>query len=278
MLWVPQKGIIRTVSNRAIVGAALPGTAVPSNSTTLLDGAVTEVIPAASNNQESWGLQVEVWGETTTSGAAVEGKLDVLIGGATDDILIDTLLIGGAQIGTTNAGVHSWFFPVHVPGGVRLAAVHASVRTSVNARVIYTLYGGSPPPWRVGRKVTTHGALINNCRGVAVTPATSGATASVTQIVASTTEDHFAVLPGFQMSVDSTGGARNLSVGIGVGAATEQRIGTWDFFTTSTEEQSGPNPGFPAFVDIPSGTRLTMLVSNSGTNNTNYDGLIYAVS
>ena len=41
---------------------------------------------------------------------------------------------------------------------------------------------------------------------------------------------------------------------------------------------TGPFPPMPAFVDVPSGTRLTLLASNSGTNDTAYDGLIYAVS
>ena len=106
-----------------------------------------------------------------------------------------------------------------------------------------------------------------------------GGGASVTEMPASTTEDHFSVMPGFQPETDSTlGGTRYLNIGIGVGAATEDRVGTWIYSTTSVEELSGPTPNMPAFVDIPAGSRLTMLASNSGTNDAAYGGLIYAVS
>ena len=40
---------------------------------------------------------------------------------------------------------------------------------------------------------------------------------------------------------------------------------------------AGPIPFLGAFRDVPSGTRLTMLVSNSSTNDAAYGGLIYAV-
>jgi hypothetical protein len=199
-----------------------------------------------------------------------------LIGGATDDVLIAALICGYAV--SVEDGFH-YFFPLHIPQGKRIAAVLASVRTSITAAVHVTLYGGSPPPWRVGRKVTTYGTQINNARGQAIVPATSGGAASVTELVASTTEDHFAFLPGFQPATDNTLNDSYVNIGIGVGAATEDRIGTWFFSVSTSEEASGPRPFMPAFIDVPSGSRLTMLASNSlATNDGAYDGLIYAVS
>jgi hypothetical protein len=279
MLWSPTKGrsgSAKTITNAGIVGTPTPGTGVPSNATTLLDGAVTELISAANNTQESWGLDVWITA-TGASATAAESCLDILIGGATDDVLIAALICGYSRL---PKGAYHYFFPLHIPQGKRIAAVLASVRTSITSQVVITLYGGSPPPlWRIGRKVTTYGAQINNARGVAIVPAASGGAATATEIVASTTEDHFAFLPGFQPATDNTlTPDGNIVAGIGVGAATEDRIGTWWFAKTTGEDASGPFPFLPAFTDVPSGSRLTMLTSNSGANDAAYDGLIYAVS
>lgn len=202
--------------------------------------------------------------------------MDILIGGATDTVLIPALICGYAG---TNMGGYTYFFPLHIPQGVRIAAIHANVRVSVTAQVVVNLYGGSPPPWRVGRRVTTYGTQINNARGQAVIPTASGGAASVTQMTASSTYDHFAFLPGFQPATDTTITPQGtVNIGIATGATTEERIGTWWFTKTTNEECSGPIHSFPAFQDVPAATRLTMLASNSGANDAAYDGLIYAVS
>ena len=175
MLWLPQKGRVRTITNAGIVGTATPGTGVVSNATTLLDGAVVELITSGNNNQDSWGIAVDI-SATGLSATAAQAKMTILIGGATDDELLPDLICGYSL--ASGIGYH-YFFPVHVPGGVRIAARIASVRTSITARCVVTLYGGCPPPWRVGRKVTTYGTAINGARGQSVTPTASGGTASV---------------------------------------------------------------------------------------------------
>lgn len=274
MLWTPQKGRTKVISNLGIVGTSTFGTGVTSNATTLLDGPVTELISAANNTQDSWGISLYIT-ETGASAAAGEACMDILIGGATDDVLIPALICG---YGVPGKAWWNYFFPLHIPQGKRIAARLASVRVSVTSRVICHLYGGSPPPFRVGRKVTTYGTQVNNARGQAVVPTASGGPASVTQMTGSTTENHFAVLPGFQPETDPTISALYPNIGIGVGASPEDRIGTWMYTSTSAEEFGGPTPNMPAFVDIPAGSRLTMLASNSGTNDAAYGGLIYAIS
>jgi hypothetical protein len=203
--------------------------------------------------------------------------MDVLIGGATDDVLIASLICGYCRAYGTGAGRH-YFFPLHIPQGKRIAMTHANVLAGpINARVLVTLYGGSVPPFRVGGKVTTYGTPANNARGQAVSPTASGGTASVTQMTAATSYDHFAFLPGFQPATDTSltpdGG---WNVGIGVGADTADRIGTWWFTKNTTEDVGGPFPFMPAFRDVLAGERLTLLVSNSGANDAAHDGCIYA--
>jgi hypothetical protein len=99
-------------------------------------------------------------------------------------------------------------------------------------------------------------------------------------MTASTSEDHFAFLPGYQPATDTTVTPIGyINIGIGIGAATEERIGTWWYEVHTNESQSGPNPCLPAFRDVPSGTRLSILASYSGsTNQAAQDALIYAVS
>jgi hypothetical protein len=263
------------ITNGGIVGSATPWTGVASNATTLLDGAVTELISSANNTKDSWGIEIVVTG-TGASATAAEACIDILVGGATDDVLISALICGYATLG---ASQQRYFFPLHIPAGQRVAAQLASVRTSITARVGCWLYSGGVPPFRVGTRVTTYGTQINNARGQAVTPTASGGAASVTQMTASTTQDHFYVLPGFQPATDTTiTPAGYINIGIGVGAATEERIGTWFYGKDTNENFTGPWPSLGAFDDIPSGTRLTMLASNSGANDAAYDGLIYCVS
>lgn len=273
MLLVPQKGRIKVITNMGIVGTATPGTGVPCNATTLLDGDVTELIASAANVQDSWGigLQIMVTGTTNADNAAC---MDILIGGATDDVLIPALIVGGAA---NNQCIRQYFFPLHIPQGKRIAATLAAVRTGFTSQVVVWLYGGSPSPFRVGRKVTTYGTQISNARGQAVTPTASGGAASVTEMTASSGANHFCFMPGFQVS-DSTMNNRYYNIGIGVGAATEDRIGTWNYASNVNEVMWGPFPVFPAFIDVPSGSRLTLLASNDGTNDAAYEGLIYAVS
>jgi hypothetical protein len=267
---------VNVITNGGIVGSATPGTGVPANATTLLDGAVTELISAASNTQESWGISINITG-TGTSAIASQAKMSILVGGATDDVLIPDLICGYSFV---SQGGYNYFFPVHVPGGVRIAAVMCSVRAGLTTpRALVSLYGGGQPPWRVGSRVDVLGTEINGARGLAVTPTASGGAASVTEMVASSARAYFAFLPGFQPAVDTTiTPAGHVNIGIGVGAATEERIGTWWFYKDTNEDCGGPVNPMPAFRNVPAASRITMLASNSGANDSNYDGHIYAVA
>lgn len=276
MLWLPQSSRVNVVTNYGIVGSTTGGTGCPSSGTTLLDGTVTELISAANNVQDSWGISIAVH-DNGASATAAEAALDILVGGATDDVLIAALLCGYARGdgGGINGG---WFFPVHIPAGLRIAGRFASIRTSITTSVMVAIYGGGTPPFRVGRKVTTIGTQVNNARGVAITPS-NATTAAVQEMTASSAEDYFAFNVGFQAASDTTIGVQGyVNVGIGVGASTEDRIGTWLFHKHGGEGISGPFPSMPAFADVPAGSRLSILSSGPGAAESGQDALIYAVS
>lgn len=206
--------------------------------------------------------------------------MDLLLGAATEEVIISDMLMGFCgDMGAAGRGGKTWEFPLYIPAGSRLAAQAAGIRTSTAMRVAIWLYGGDGyPPWRPGGKVTTYGmGTVPN--GTAITPGASGAEGSWTQITASTSEDHFAFVPSFQISNDLSTNARVYMVDLGLGAATEEEIMEGYVFSGDTaESMTGPLNGMPCFQDVPSGTRLVMRASNSGTNDAGYNGVIHCLS
>ena len=276
MLWAPSSGTTRIITNSGTVGSTSWGTAVAPSATANTYGSVVELISAANNIQDSWGIEILI-GSTGASATASAATLDVQIGGATDDMLIKSLICGYAY----GASISRYMFPIHIPAGLRIAAQAVTERTSGSTfRVMVFLYGGGVPPWRVGRKVTTYGTKAANSRGVAIAPAASGGAATETQIVASTTEDHFAFDIGFQPATDTTitpTGA--ICTQLGVGATTADKVGAQRWFGKTTEEYfSNWGASLPIFHTVPAATRLSIWSSNSGANDAAYDGHIYAVS
>jgi hypothetical protein len=271
-LWTP-KSYSRVVSNIATTGSDTPGTSVTTGAAAATKGAAAQLLSAAANTIDSWGITI-IASNVAANAAASECALDILTGAATEDILIPDLLAGYAG---DVLGAKQWFFPLYIPAGTRIAARAASVRTAAAIRVLAILHGGSPPPFRCGRRVTTYGmGTVPN--GTAVTPTASGGAASTTEITAATTEDHFAFLPSFQLATDTTVQASSLAIGIGLGANTVERLATWIFWKNAAEMMSGPFPVMPAFRDVPAGTRLSLLASNGGVNDDAYNGVIHAVS
>jgi hypothetical protein len=270
-MWgVPQFHGNKCIDNTGIVGDATPGTQITLGGTANTYTSVVECISAANNTMDSWGITVV--GSATGAASASSGCcVDILAGDATEVSLIDSLLVGWAFGGP----VRSYFFPLYIPSGTRITARASAERVSFTMNVLVFLHAG-PAPWRCGEKVTTYGSKNNNSRGQTVSPAVSGAAASVTQLSASSSKDHFYFLPGFEPYNDTTVADRRHNIGIGVGADTVERIGTWWFGFDSGEKGNGPYPNLGVFRNVPSATRLTMLASNSGTNDATYGGLIYA--
>lgn len=280
MLWTPQKGDRRIEHNTGSVGAVIPGTSVTTGAAAATKGTPVQLI--ASTSFDAHGIIVVAFGY---GGGAVasEGCLDILVGAATEEVLIPNLLMGycGGQAGTAQSSAKIWTFPLYIPAGTRIAAQAAGARTSTAFGVAVHLLGGNGiPPWRCGSKVTTYGiGTVPN--GTAITPGTSGAEGSWTQITAATSEDHFAFVPSYQLSTDTGIVERNITVDIGIGAATEEPIsdGEFWFYMQGNETIGGPIPGLSCFRDVPSGTRMVMRASgNVATNETGNQVALHAVS
>lgn len=279
-LWVPQKGKLLVQHNMNGVSAATPGTAVTTGAAAGTKGTPAQIF--ATTNFDVYWLSVFA-ANYAASAVACQGAMDILVGSATERILIPDLLIGHAGFANGVTSGHSpkrWDFPLYIPAGTRVAVQASGARVSTAFHVWMYLYGGDGvPPFRVGSKVTTYGMGASS-RGTAITPGASGAEGAWAQIVAATDEDHFAVSPSFQPETDTTINARNHAVDIAIGASGQEEMiaeAYW-FLTDAGEACSGPSPSMPCFCDIPGGTRLSMRDSNSGTNDTAYGGVLHCVS
>ena len=265
----------RVVSNAQIVGTGAPGTSV-AEGTVPNFGSIVQLISAASNDIEAWEIWVFVNINQNPSATASGACVDILAGGAgVEEVLIPGLLVGGAY-GTAS---RAFTFPLLIPPGTRISA-RAATETShaSNPSVLVELRGGGIAPHPTGSKVITYGTKVNDARGQAITPTASGGARSVTELTAATSRDHFYLLPSFQVEVDTTISTQTFNnIGIGVGSGSGDQLGPWWFGKDAAERQSGPFPQKGAYRRVPSGTRLTMLASNGGANDTNHGGLIHAV-
>lgn len=69
------------------------------------------------------GIEIII-GNTGASATASAASVDILVGGATDDILIQSLLCGYRY----NQAVARYMFPIHIPAGLRIAAQASTER------------------------------------------------------------------------------------------------------------------------------------------------------
>lgn len=276
MLWTPQKGSLRVEHNTGGVGSISIGTAVTTGASSGTKGTPAQLI--ASTSFDAYWLVVMAHSYAST-GVASDGCLDILIGSATEEILIPDLLMGYSADPSLFVGLGKiWQFPLYVPAGSRLSAQAAGLRTSATVRVGVYLYGGDGyPPFRVGSKVTTYGvSAVPN--GVSVTAGATGAEGAWTQVTSGTTDDHFAIVPSLQNTNVSVVAARVYALDVGLGAATEEEIAQSFWYATgSAEVVNGPMPAMPVFQDIPAGSRLAVRASCSSTANA-LDAALHCVS
>ena len=272
MLYFPHKGITRSQTNMSSVGTTGPGTLVTASGVADTKGAAAELI--ASTSFDTWIVELMVLG-IAGSAASRTGSLDILIGAATEDILIADLLVGQAPGTTAYVGFRSYMLPLYIAAGSRITAAFACSTASQTARIGIALHGGNgSPPFKVAGKVDTYGATASG--GTSITAGASGAEGAWTQIAASSNRDHFAMLGVVQCN-DASMNLRALSVDMGIGAATEEQIGApMNYGTSSTEEVWMTGPDL-CFHDIPASTRLVMRASNSGTTDT-LQGAMYGLS
>lgn len=282
MLWVPQKGRLLVQHNAGTVGDATPGATVTTGAAQATKGSYVSLL--TTNFDVYWmDIYAFAYGTTATNS---DGCLDIATGAATQEVIIPDLLMGNCGLFSSTApGPKMWQFPLYIPAGTEIWARAAGQRVSTAMTVVIYCYGGDAlPPFRVGRKVTTYG-ITTVPFGTTIVPGASAAEGSWTAITTSTSEDHFAFVPSFQPGDDTTKSIVAYFADIGVAASGDaassaEEIGqSYMYCIGSDERMMGAYPMMPTFHDVPSGSQLTMRVSNSGANDAgNYNSVIHAVS
>jgi hypothetical protein len=273
MLWTPMNGEIMMETDIAITGDASPGAQPVTGAAASTKGAYVQNIASTAFDTFLIGVFASNYAASATDSNLM---VDIAVGAATEEIIIPDLMMGLCSQAVSRA----YYFPLYIPAGTRIACRAAGQRVTTAVSVGVVLYGGAePPPWRVGRKVTTYG-VTTVPNGTTVVPGASAAQGAFTEITASTTEDHFALIPGFQPGVDTTKGLIRYVVTMGLGAATEEALSQPYMFGIDTaESMSGPLNPFPTFTEVPSGTRIAVRASASGAlDSGNYNACVYAVS
>jgi hypothetical protein len=286
MLWVPAKGPLLYEHNLGTVGAATIGTSVTTGASAATKGTPVQLI--ASTAFDAYMIQITA-SEYGSPATTARGCLDILVGAATEEVLIANLLMGFCGgIGGVDPGMpKTWIFPLYIPAGTRIAVQAAGDRTATALRVGVQLWGGNGyPPFRVGQKVTTYG-IGTVPAGTAITPGASAAEGAWTQVVAATTSEHFCIVPSAQPPTgDTTLTTSGVAMDIGVGAATEEVIAgggreqSYFYTLTASETAGGPINPWPCFADIPSGQRLAARLSRSSAADTvaTWDVALHGVS
>lgn len=276
MLWIPPIPYDLEESNTGTVGATTIGTSVTTGASASTKGTPATLITTTSF--ETYWVEIAV-SNYASSAAASDGSLDILIGASTEEILIPDLLMGYCGDPSIGGGIKTWNFPLYIPGGSKISAQAAGIRTSTAMRVAIWLYGGhGSPQGPVGSRVVTYGmGTVPNA--TAVVPGASGAEGAWTQITSSTSDDIIAIVPSMQQTNNAAMVARILALDIGVGAATEEEVSGQSWFAIgSSETITGPIKTRPKFVSIPATTRLAARLGCSGTTSGTYEVALHGVS
>jgi len=219
-----------------------------------------------------------LWVETHdafTAAASEQVMVDLGIGPDASNVtsIFDNLLSGSSP--PITLGTRSSFFPLFVPAGTQLWARCQSNIVSNTVAVNVRAWGGPdrPAAFPVIHKWESEGENLATTLGATITPGATGAQGAYAEIVASSAFDYSALMMA-RACADTTMGALGYSGGIGIGAATEQNLGTcYSAYHTATEQIL--DESFAVFCDVPAGTRLAARMSCSAATDATVSGIIY---
>ena len=231
------------------------------------DGTAVTLLSALAHDGEF--IQI-MTGNFSSSGAAGATLLDILYdptGGTSWQSLIDDLIVGytTSQASATRVDVVSYSFPLWIPAGSSIGAQARTAHSStLDGDVMVFVQGGhrNPAHWWAGQGVESIGINAASSQGTLITPGSSGAYSSWTNIGSTTTYRGGAI----QFGAQADGAAINtrqyrLQLGIG-----SNNIGlNYYMFTTSSESGTSIKTGL-SFVDIPAGTQLQARGTSNTTN------------
>lgn len=247
-LWLPANALGQTQTN---LSAADRDGATITTGVAHTKGAYSAGQLIASTNEDAYAISIMVTGVQVT-GVVTSYLLDIGVGasGSETDLIQDLDCWGAPALGAS-AGAASWFFPVFIAKGTRVAARAQALAASDTANVAIWLHQAIngwgmqvPTQWkRLG--------AVTSSNGVSVTPG-SGAFGSWTTILDPITENYSWWHVGMDglADISLTGVTYLLELGIGDTTAAVTTIGSWGFSTEANEPIYGPYPSTPVFQPV----------------------------
>lgn len=271
-LWVPPVAFTEREANWTTAQAS--GTLVVASSTTHTKGSYAEIF--ASTAFDAYAIEI-VFSDVAASTVARAALVDIAIGAAAaEEVIIPNLNAGCAGGWLTGAG-HHYRFPVLIPAGSRLSGRGQCSTASQQIRTSITLFGEPTGPCWTGSQVVDYGTDLATSRGVSVAQGLQ-AEGSWTQIVASTTQDHYNFNVGIGGAGDTTMEGESAALDVGIGAAAEEVIAENLFWTTTTSEALRYTAPFAFDRSVPSGTRLAARIYGGNAFAQSFDVILYGTS
>jgi hypothetical protein len=235
---------------------------VTAGATAHTKGSWTQLID--STPYDAYGIWIGIDG-IHTSAAATAYLVDIGVGPAgSEQVIIPNLEAWGANSTGVGLNPRSYWFPVYIPAGSRIAARSQSVTASKTCRVMVVL-DGVPwyGLWGFG-PVVDYGTNLASSSGTSVTPG-NGVFGNWVQ-VGTTTRDHTFWTVGIDYLTNSNISALTIIVEVGVGSSGAQRsLGVLRFRTTTDEQIGISFPLFLASLPVPSGTPVWVRAASGNT-------------
>jgi len=252
-LWLPPSQFGKTETN--VTAAARFGTLITASGTAHVKGAYSAGQLIATTSEDTYGITVTL-SDIHQSATVTSCLVDIGIGPSGSEVDLIQDLNGWGAPAPGQGGTKTWYFPVFIPKGERVAARSQALIVSDTIRVAIWLHQAAddygmnvPVMWeRLG--------AVTNSNGVAVTPA-SGAFGSWTTILDPTTKPYSWWHVGFDAQADTTQAVNTsvlIELGFGETTAAVTTIGSWTFTKTTAETETGPFPSVPVYAPYPSDT------------------------
>jgi hypothetical protein len=259
--------------------AASPGATVTASASTNTDGTAASVIAAVGHDIHF--LVVGIGNTSTTATVDSAALLDILVdpaGGTSWSSLIDDLVCGFSPILAAGIGYSAYYmFPLFIKSGASIGAQVRCATGSQSFRVGCWVYGNPSRPemWWCGSKVESLGINAASSKGTDITPGSTTATFTWTNVGSTTTGRYGAIQFGHNGS-DNNATTIGYHAQIGIGSA---RVpGTPTFIWQNSTSENTARSGFcmPIWCDIPEGTQLQVGACASGTAEV-HDVALYGV-
>ncbi len=248
------------------VAASSIGTTITSGASSSTKGTLVELI--ASTEQDGHWLSVTIVQGAT--GTNTVGLLDILIGAATEQVLIANLPT--STRGGDEGGGGPFLFPLFIPKGSRLSGQYQANNTSCTVEVILHQFGGTAfGPYAGCTYVDRYGDTASS-RGTNVDPgAVANTYSSVVELTSSTLRPIRWLVIGLQ-NVDTAMSALRWTIELLIGAATEVVVGG-DLMdgAGATTDNLIPVDHYYIPIFIPQATRLAVKAKCSSTTDGDRD-------